>query len=108
MTCPTGSSLHSPRLTGRVVMPATSPYRSAHSVSSRRGSAASPIGASRASSPAPKLRSQRLPPPVDVLLGAPASSDVLDDGVALRGERGEQHRHPGANVGALDDLATQR
>src|ERR1041384_202871 len=107
MTCPTGSSLHSPRLTGRVVMPATSPYRSAHSVSSRRGSAAPPLGASRASSPALQLRPPPPQPRVDGLGGALDLSEVRDDGVALGGKRGEQHRHPGANVGALDDLAAQ-
>src|SRR2546422_7336198 len=109
ITCPTGSSLQSPRLSGRVVMPATTPYRWAHSASSRRGTAASPAGTSArdgtgaaCSAPAScapdlsaplNLRPQRSQPVVDVLVAPLDLPDVLDHRIALRRERGQQHRH---------------
>src|SRR2546430_2764817 len=109
MTCPTGSSLHNPRLMGRNVIPATRPYRSAHSVSSRRGTAASPTRTSEISAAAAlNLCSQRHEPLVDPLVAALDLSDVLNDGVALRREGGEQHRHAGADIGTLDDLPAER
>src|SRR2546422_620075 len=124
ITCPTGSSLQSPRLSGRVVMPATTPYRWAHSASSRRGTAASPAGTSArdgtgaaCSAPAScapdlsaplNLRPQRSQPVVDVLVAPLDLPDVLDHRIALRRERGQQHRHAGADVGTLDLLPAQR
>src|SRR6266436_8266506 len=122
MTCPTGSSLHSPRLSGRVVIPATSPWRCAQSVSSSRGTAASPteisascrVAACCAPTPcAPTLGStlnlgpQGSQSVVDVLVAPFDLSDVLNHRITLCRERGEQHRHPGANVGTLDLLPPQ-
>src|SRR6266536_3901639 len=118
-TCPTGSSLHRPRLKGvaptpRVVTPATRPYRSAHSASSIRGTAASPTGVSAPggggaaccapTAPLPpvipsfNLRPQHPLPLVDVLVSALDLADVVDHGVAQRLDSGQQHRHPGADV----------
>src|SRR5467141_2427472 len=119
ITWPTGSSLHNPRLSGRVVMPATTPYRWAHSISSRRGTAASPAGISAmvfagTACCAPtlgstlNLRPQCSQPVVDVLVAPLDLPDVLDHRIALRRECGQQHRHTGADVGTLDLLPAQR
>src|SRR5207249_9462528 len=110
ITCPTLSALHRPRLKPwpRVVMPATSPKRSAHSRSSIRGTAPSPTSCSRnAVSPYGRpavsalaaafdslnLGSQRPQPLVDALVAALDLTDVMDRGFTLRGERRQQHRH---------------
>src|SRR5947207_10328047 len=55
-----------------------------------------------------KLRPQRLQARVDVLVAALDLSDVVDHGIALSRQRGEQHRHAGADVGAFHVLAPQR
>src|SRR6266571_1677738 len=125
ITCPTLSALHKPRLKPwpRVVMPATSPKRSAHSRSSIRGTAPSPTSCSR-SGVRPygrmavsafaavfdsfNLGSQRPQPLVDALVAALDLADVVDRGLPLGGERYQQHRHAGADVGALDHAAAQR
>src|SRR5947207_14267727 len=52
-----------------------------------------------------KLRPQRLQARVDVLVAALDLSDVVDHGIALSRQRGEQHRHAGADVGAFHVLA---
>src|SRR5258706_605255 len=104
ITWPTGSSLHSPRLSGRVVIPATTPYRSAHSANSSRGTAASPAGTSAqeetgAACCAPtsfapalsaplNLRPQRFQPVVDVLVTPFDLPDVVDHRIALGREGG--------------------
>src|SRR6266581_2428116 len=90
ITWPTFSSLHRPREKPRprVVMPATTPCRSAHSRSSRRGTARSPTGASRRLGiDSLDLRSQRPQPLVDALVPALDLADVVDHGVA----RSEEH-----------------
>src|SRR6266851_1147827 len=108
ITCPTGSSLQRPRLNGRSVIPATSPYRSAHSVSSRRGTAASPTGTSETSISASfNLSSERRQPRIDALVAALDLADVLNDRVSLSRERREQHRHARANIGTLHHLTPQ-
>src|SRR5882672_2456098 len=123
ITWPTGSSLHSPRLSGRVVTPATTPYRSAHSANSSRGTAASPAETSAregtgAACCAPtsfapalsaplNLRPQRFQPVVDVLVTPFDLPDVVDDRIALGREGRQQHRHTGADVGTFDRLPAQ-
>src|SRR2546426_2519725 len=123
ITGPTLSSLHRPseKPCPRVVIPATRPYRAAHSASSMRGTAASGTGTSRSNggrSPPPSptahpaVRPSALSPGIDPLNGgshgpqplidslvAPLDlADIVDHGVALRGQRREQHRHAGPDV----------
>src|SRR5439155_1665574 len=117
ITCPTLSALHEPRLKPwpRVVMPATSPKRSAHSRSSIRGTAPSPTSCSRSSVSASaavfdsfNLGSQCPQPLVDALVAALDLADVVDRGLPLGGERRQQHRHAGADVGTFDHTTAQR
>src|SRR4051812_41428947 len=104
ITWPTGSSLHNPRLTGRTVIPATSPNRSAQSGSSSRGSGSAPsltgvsatcrsgaAGCAPALGPALDLGTKCLQARIDTLVAALDLTDVLNDRITLRGEGGEQH-----------------
>src|SRR5262252_5627568 len=120
ITCPAGSSLHRPRENppARVVMPATTPCRAAHSDSSSRGTAASPAGTSttmvacggvvdkgRRSTTifeALDFRAQRAEPLIDALVAALDLSYVVDHRIPLGRQGGEQNGHAGADVGALD------
>ena len=54
------------------------------------------------------LRPQRAQPLVDMFVAPLDLPDVLDHRIALRRERGQQHCHPGADVGTLDMLPAQR
>src|SRR4051794_20700941 len=53
------------------------------------------------------LRSQRAQPLVDALVAAVDLADVADLRHPVRAQRGDQHRHPGTDVGRLQPLAPQ-
>src|ERR1041384_113351 len=95
-----------------------------------RGPAASGTGISRSSggrsilpfpTAGPAVRASALSPAIHPLNGSPERpqplvdplvtaldlSDVVDDGVALRRERGEQHRHARPDVRALHHTAPE-
>src|ERR1041384_540425 len=83
-------------------MPAVTPYRPQSRASCGTASAGAALVFATLNP-----GSQPAQPFVDPLVAAFDLADVVDDGVPLSGHGGEEHPHPGPDVGAVDDAAAQ-